>query len=89
MAASKEISWEFIRETNSKKYILANKSENEFFVFSTPKNTAEKSKLDFTLANWEGEIAVWGNIPIKVRNWLIRKKVSPDPKQQEILIRKT
>ena len=88
MVASKEISWEFIRETNSKKYFLAKKGEKEFFVFRTPKNTAEKSKLDYTLANWEGEIAAWGSIPVKVRNWLLRKKVSPDPKKQEILIHK-
>lgn len=85
----KEISWEFIRETNSKKYFLAKKAEKEFFVFRTPKNTAEKSKLDYTLANWEGEIAAWGSIPVKVRNWLLRKKVSPDPKKQETLITRT
>jgi len=86
MATSKEISWEFIRETNGKKYILAKKSEKEFFVFRTPKNTAEKSKLDYTLSNWDGEIAAWGGIPARVRQWLLKKKVNPDPQRQEILI---
>lgn len=89
MATKKEISWEFIRETNGKKYFLAKKSEKEFFVFRTPKNTAEKSKLDYTLENWEGEIAAWGSTPAKVRNLLLRKKVGPDPKKQEILIPQT
>ena len=86
MATDKEISWEFIRETNGKKYILAKKSEKEYFVFRTPKNTQEKSKLDYTLSNWDGEIAAWGGIPVKVRDWLLKKKVSPDPQKQEILI---
>jgi len=86
MAETKEISWEFIRETNGKKYILAKRSDKEFFVFRTPKNTAEKSKLDYTLSNWEGEIAAWGSIPVKVRRWLLVKRVSPDPKKQEVLI---
>ena len=86
MADIKEISWEFIRETNGKKYILAKKSDKEFFVFRTPKNTAEKSTLDYTLSNWEGEIAPWGGIPAKVRQWILKKKVNPDPKNQKILI---
>ena len=85
MAANKEISWEFIRETGGKKYILVKQTEKEYFVFRTPKHSAPASKHDYTLENWEGEIAPWGGIPVKVRNWLVRKRVKPDPENQAVL----
>ncbi|HEX7456766.1 MAG TPA: hypothetical protein VF303_04910 [Candidatus Nanoarchaeia archaeon] len=85
MVAKKEISWEFIRETNSKKYFLVKRLEDQYFIFRTPAASDEKSKNRTTLANWEGEIVGWGNVPAKLRVWLKRKKVKIDPKRPEIL----
>jgi hypothetical protein len=87
MATSrKEVSWEFIRETGKKKYFLVKQTDKEYFVFRTPKSTQEKTSRNHSLENWEGEIVIWGGIPAKVRRWLIRKKVAPDPKKQESLV---
>jgi len=87
--ATKELSYEFIWETGSQKYFLVKKDEAEYFIFRTPPGSSEKSKNRFTLANWEGEIVVWGSVPSKVRDWLLRKKVRPDPKKPEIITSQT
>ena len=87
--AAKETFWEFIRETGSKKYFLVKKKEDEYFVFRSPKLSGVTSKLNHTLENWEGEIVPWGGVPAKIRKWLLRKKVTPDPKKQEVLIHST
>ena len=83
--ATKEASWEFIHETNRKKYFLVKQDENEYFVFRTPKYSEVASKHNHTLGNWEGEIVPWGGVPAKVRRWLTRKKVKPEPTKAETL----
>jgi len=85
MASQKELSWEFLRETFGRKYFLIKRAEKEFFVFRTPA-AGEKSKDTYELLTWVGEIVPWGLIPMKVRVWLKRKSVSPDPKNQKILL---
>ena len=86
--ATKEISFEFIRETGSKKYFLVKKTESEYFIFRAPPSS-EKSKNQVDLANWEGEIVPWGGVPAKVRDWILRKKVQPDARKPEILVTQT
>jgi len=86
--ATKEISFEFIRETGSRKYFLVKKAGDEYFIFRTPPSS-EKSKNQVDLANWEGEIVVWGGVPAKVRDWILRKKVQPDTRKPEILVSQT
>jgi hypothetical protein len=87
--ATKELSFEFIWETGGQKYFLVKESENEYVIFRTPPASLEKSKNRVDLANWGGENIAWGTVPAKIRDWVSRKKVKPDPKNPEILISQT
>ncbi len=88
-AGKKEVSWEFIHETNSKKYFLVKKSESEYFIFRTPSATSKEAKSSYTLVDWEGETVPWGGVPAKVRNWLSRKKIAPSLEKLGNLTRKS
>ncbi|MEX0622026.1 MAG: hypothetical protein WD187_03500 [Candidatus Woykebacteria bacterium] len=87
MATKKELSWEFVRETFGKKYFLVKKEGGSFFIFRTPKSVGGEAKDHHTLENWEGEITPWGGIPLRVRRWLRRMGLKPDPKNQKDLQR--